>query len=178
MKIYTKTGDDGTTGIQGGKRIPKSHQRIVAYGSIDEVNAQIGVILSNKIDDDIKEILTKIQNDLFVAGADLSNPDLNDDKNRVTQEMIDYLEQKIDTLEQDLPPITNFILPGGSQVGALIHSARTITRRAETQIVMLTEVEEINNLCINYVNRLSDLLFVLGRTANKRQGFPDVVWKP
>lgn len=108
MKIYTKTGDDGTTGLQGGKRVSKSNLRIIAYGAVDEINATIGIILSDKIDNDITMILTKIQNSLFVVGSDLSNPDLSSKKNRVTPEMVENLEKNIDVLEKELPPITNF----------------------------------------------------------------------
>ena len=178
MKIYTKTGDDGTTGLQNGKRISKSSPRIQAYGTIDEINASLGVVLSNKIDSDLKELLTRIQNDLFVTGSDLSDPDLNSTKNRVTSTMVEYLETSIDNLEKDLAPITNFILPGGHQLASLVHVARTITRRAETQVIMLSEKEEINKNCLTYLNRLSDLLFVVARTINKRNGINDVIWKP
>src|SRR3990172_5934722 len=134
MKIYTKTGDDGTTGLQGGKRVLKSNLRIIAYGAVDEINATIGIILSDKIDDDITMILTKIQNSLFVVGSDLSNPDLSNKKNRVTPEMVENLEKNIDVLEKELPPITKFILPGGHRIASLLHLASTITRRAETNV--------------------------------------------
>jgi len=113
MNIYTRTGDDGTTGLQGGTRVSKSNLRIKAYGIVDEINAKIGIILSNKIDDDINVLLLKIQNELFVVGSDMSNPDLSDNKNRVTSEMVENLEKNIDEFEKELSPITNFILPGG-----------------------------------------------------------------
>ncbi len=113
LKIYTKTGDDGTTGLQGDLRVSKSNPRIIAYGTIDEANAQLGVVLSNKLDKDIEEVLIQIQNELFVAGADLSNPNLQDDKNRITSQMTNFLENKIDHFESELDPLTNFILPGG-----------------------------------------------------------------
>jgi len=177
MKIYTKTGDDGTTGLQGGLRISKSNLRIRAYGSVDEINASLGLILSNKIDDDLRDILIKIQNDLFVAGADLSNPDLSNKKNRITQEMVENLEKKIDILENDLPPISNFILPGGHVIASEVHIARTIARRAETQVIALDEKEKINGECKKYLNRLSDLLFVIARTVNKRNGIEDIIWR-
>ena len=130
MKIYTKTGDDGTTGLQNGSRISKSNPRILAYGAVDEINSYLGLILSEKIDEDIKKIFTKIQNDLFVAGSDLSNPNLSDSKNRVTEGMIKFLEENIDSLENELSPITNFILPGGNLVSSWVHISRAITRRA------------------------------------------------
>ncbi len=178
MKIYTKTGDDGTTGVQGGKRISKSNLRIKAYGAIDELNATIGLVLSKKFDDDIEDLLRNIQKDLFVAGSDLSKPDLSDESNRITNVMIEFLEAKIDEFEKELEPLTNFILPGGNHVASLIHYTRTITRRAEIQVVTLSKDEKINDYCIMYLNRLSDLLFVLGRLVNKRNKIPDIIWKP
>lgn len=177
MKIYTKTGDDGTTGLQGGARVSKSNLRIRAYGSVDEINASLGLILSNKIDGDLRDILIKIQNDLFVAGADLSNPDLSNKKNRVTQDMVENLEKKIDILENDLPPISNFILPGGHVIASEVHMSRTIARRAETEVIALDEKEKINDECKKYLNRLSDLLFVIARTVNKRNGIEDIIWR-
>ncbi|MFB5605398.1 MAG: cob(I)yrinic acid a,c-diamide adenosyltransferase, partial [Nitrosarchaeum sp.] len=132
MKIYTKTGDDGTTGLQGGFRVSKSHPRIMAYGAIDEANAGLGLALSHKLDQDITTLLTQIQNELFVVGSDLSNPDSDNKKNRVTLDMILNLEKHIDKYEEELPPLTNFILPGGNIVAAQIHYVRTIIRRAET----------------------------------------------
>jgi len=178
MKIYTKTGDDGTTGVQGGKRISKSNLRIKAYGTIDELNATIGLVLSKKFDDDIEDLLRNIQNDLFVAGSDLSNPDLSNMKNRITKEMVANIEKNIDRLENELPPITNFILPGGHEVASLIHIARTIARRAETIVISLNEKEKVNDECKKFLNRLSDLLFVIARTVNKKNGFNDIIWKP
>jgi len=178
MKIYTKTGDDGTTGVQGGKRISKSNLRIKAYGMIDELNATIGLVISKKFDDDIENLLRDIQNDLFVAGSDLSNPDLTNMKNRITAEMVTNVENNIDRLENELPPIINFILPGGHEVSSLIHISRTIARRAETIVISLNEKEKINDECIKFLNRLSDLLFVIARTVNKKNGFNDIIWKP
>lgn len=177
MKIYTKTGDDGTTGLQGDLRVSKSNPRIIAYGTIDEANAQLGVALSNKLDKDVGEILIQIQNELFVAGADLSNPDLEKNENRITSEMTNHLENKIDQFESELDPLTNFILPGGDSAAAQIHYARTIVRRAEVCVAILSEKEQINQDCLRYLNRLSDLLFVLGRVINKRAGKPDTIWK-
>ncbi|AJM92550.1 cob(I)yrinic acid a,c-diamide adenosyltransferase [Nitrosopumilus piranensis] len=178
MKIYTKTGDDGNTGIQGNLRISKSHPRIIAYGAVDETNAALGIVLANSVDKDIFNCLTKIQNDLFVVGSDLSNPNLNDVKNRVTLEMIQELEHYIDKFELELPPLTNFILPGGAIPAAQLQFTRTIVRRAETLTVDLAEKDEINTNCLIYLNRLSDLFFVLGRLINKRQGKKDILWKP
>jgi len=177
MKIYTKTGDDGSTGLQGNFRINKSHPRIISYGTIDEANAALGVILVNSLDEDITKILTDIQNDLFLVGADLSNPNLNDLKNRVTLEMVEKLEQHIDKFESELPPLINFILPGGDNTAAQLHYVRTVVRRAEIQVVQLSEKDEINSNCIKYLNRLSDLFFVMGRLINKRKNIDDILWK-
>ena len=177
MKIYTKTGDDGNTGLQGNYRIAKSHPRIIAYGTVDEANAALGIVLTNSLDDDITVLLTKIQNDLFVVGADLSNPNLNDVKNRVSLDLIEMLESQIDKFELELPPLTNFILPGGDVAAAQLHHVRTVVRRAETQTVQLSEKDEINSNCIKYLNRLSDLFFVMGRLINKRNNRKDIPWK-
>ncbi len=178
MKIYTKTGDDGTTGLQGGQRTSKSDNRIKAYGNIDEINSIIGIILTDHLDTDIEELLIKIQNDLFVAGSDLSNPDMNDASNRINLSMVEFIEKKIDDLENELEPISNFILPGGTKIAAIIHFARTVTRRTEIQIVTLSKNEKINDLCKKYFNRLSDLFFVLARVVNKRSGTSDTIWTP
>ncbi|MGB9125345.1 MAG: cob(I)yrinic acid a,c-diamide adenosyltransferase [Nitrosotalea sp.] len=177
MKIYTKTGDDGTTGLIGNKRVKKSNPRIAAYGMVDELNASIGIILSSKPGKDIHDLLTKIQNDLFVVGADLANPNLNNKLNRITSEMVLFLEKEIDKLEEKLSPITFFILPGGNLVASQVHLARAICRRAEVNVVNLSEVDKINNECLVYLNRLSDLLFVIARTINKRKKISDVAWK-
>ncbi|HXV65894.1 MAG TPA: cob(I)yrinic acid a,c-diamide adenosyltransferase [Nitrosopumilaceae archaeon] len=178
MKIYTKTGDDGSTGLQGGTRLSKSHLRIIAYGAVDEINVILGIILADKIHNDITIMLKKIQNDLFVVGSDLSNPNLSNKKNRISEEMVKKLENNIDVLEKDLPQLTNFILPGGDRFASLVHLARAVTRRAETNVVSLYEIEEINVNCIKYLNRLSDLFFVIARTINKRAGIEDIIWKP
>ena len=178
MKIYTNTGDDGNTGLQGDFRIAKSHPRILAYGTVDEANAMIGVVLSNVLDDDVREVLNTIQNELFLLGSDLSNQNLNDLKNRISLEMVEKLEKIIDKFELELPPITNFILPGGNVAAAQIHQVRTIVRRAETLVVQLSDKDEINSNCIKYLNRLSDLMFVMGRLINKRNGIEDIIWKP
>ena len=177
VKIYTKTGDDGTTGLIGGKRIKKSTPRITAFGAIDELNAAVGIILASKVDSDIRKLLKQIQNNLFVVGADLANPDLANNSNRVTTDMITFLEVQIDKLENDLPPITYFILPGGNVVASQVHLARAICRRAEVKIVELSGIDKINKNCQVYINRLSDLLFVVARTINKRKKIKDIPWK-
>jgi len=178
LKIYTKTGDDGTTGLQGGRRVSKSDPRIQAYGAVDEINSVLGIIISHNLDLDIKSLLTQIQNELFVVGADLSNPDLSNQKTRITESMITNLESHIDKFESEIAPLTNFILPGGVEVATFLHLARTITRRAETITVGLSKIEDLNPLCQKYLNRLSDLLFVIARLANKRAKTQDIVWKP
>ncbi len=178
MKIYTKTGDKGDTGLQGGKRISKSSDRIRAYGNVDEVNSVLGLVLSNKIDQDVEELLKKIQNELFVLGSDLSNLDMDDKQNRISKNMIEELEKKIDEYEKELPPLSNFILPGGADSASLVHLARTVTRRAETNIVSLSKTEKINIECQVYLNRLSDLFFVIARVINKRSKTPDIIWEP
>ena len=177
MKIYTKTGDGGDTGLQGGYRMPKSHPRIAAYGTADEANAVLGLVLANPVDRDVRNAMIEIQNDLFVVGADLSNPDPDDGGNRVSQEMVGRLESCIDRFESELPPLTNFILPGGDAVAAGLHHARTVVRRAETAAVQLSQETAVNPDCLAYLNRLSDLLFVAARLVNARRGRSDTVWK-
>jgi len=177
MKIYTKTGDDGTTGLQGNLRLTKSHPRIIAYGTIDEANASLGIVLSHKLDLDIETVLTQIQNQLFLVGADLSNPNLKEKDNRMESSMVEQMEKIIDDYEQELSPITNFILPGGDAAASQLHFTRTVVRRAETCLIQLKEKEEINENCIKYINRLSDLLFVFCRVINKRKGKNDIIWK-
>ena len=178
VKIYTKTGDGGTTSIQGGTRVSKSSQRIITYGAVDEINAALGIPLAFEMEKDLSDILTKIQNELFVVGADLSNSDMRVDSNRVSQSMINCLEAHIDKLEEEVLPLNNFILPGGHILAAHIHHVRTIVRRAEIQAVLLQEKEQINPLCLIYLNRLSDLMFVLGRVVNRRKKYDDVIWNP
>ena len=177
VKIYTKTGDDGSTGLIGSTRVRKSSPRIIAYGAIDELNSSLGIVLASKLDSDISELLTKIQNDLFVVGADLANPDLKNTSNRITDDMVQFLEHSIDNLEKELSPISYFILPGGDQIASHVHMARAISRRAETCIVYLAEIEEINITCKIYINRLADLLFVIARVINKRKMIKDIAWK-
>src|SRR5215210_104712 len=192
MKIYTKTGDKGLTGLIDGKRIPKSDIRIIAYGSIDELNSYIGLSISllsqhrnnndnnknNQSFSDIIITLNRIQNELFIIGSDLADPDLSKPTSlRVQSPMITVLENDIDNYEKELSPITYFILPGGSVESSTLHIARSITRRAETKVSKLLLKDTINNLVLIYLNRLSDLLFVLCRTVNKRLQILDIAWK-
>jgi cob(I)alamin adenosyltransferase len=178
MKIYTKTGDEGKTSLFDNTRVWKSHDRIMSYGAVDELNSSIGIALSLELDDEIKEILTKIQNDLFVVGADLANPDMSNKTTRTTEEMITFLEDKIDLFDVQLPALTSFILPGGSLLASILHLSRTISRRAETCVVALLRTEEINKFAGIYLNRVSDLMFILARVINHRKKLADIVWTP
>ena len=190
MKIYTKTGDKGLTGLIGGKRVPKSDIRIIAYGSVDELNSYIGLSISLLLKhnthllstsspsfSDIIDTLSRIQNELFVIGSDLADPDLSKSSVRVQSYMVTVLENDIDKYEKELSPITYFILPGGSIESSSLHIARSIARRAETNVAKLFLEDMINNLVLVYLNRLSDLLFVLSRTINKRLQISDIAWK-
>ena len=177
MKIYTKTGDEGKTSLFDNSRVWKSDGRIMSYGAVDELNSSIGIALSLELDNEIKEILIKIQNDLFIVGSDLANPNMTDKKIRTTEEMIIFLEQKIDLLEPQLKPLTSFILPGGTLLASILHLSRTISRRAETHVVALSKLEDINKEAVIYLNRLSDLMFILARIVNNRKKMPDIIWK-
>lgn len=182
MKIYTKTGDKGDTGLIDGSRISKSDLRIMAYGEVDEANSHIGLIISNieknSIFDDVKKILLNVQQDLFVLGAELANPKtLKDDNMLVKREMISTIEKYIDNFESELAPLSNFILPGGSVESSLLHICRTVVRRAETSAVALAKEQKINQGILTYLNRISDLFFVLARVTNKRQNRNDIPWK-
>ena len=182
MKIYTKTGDKGDTGLIDGSRISKSDLRIIAYGVVDEANSHIGLIISNieknSIFDDVKKILLNVQQDLFVLGAELANPNtLKDDNILVKTEMISTIEKYIDKFESELAPLSNFILPGGSIESSLLHICRTVVRRAEISVVALAKEQKINQEILTYLNRISDLFFVLARVTNKRQKHNDIPWK-
>ncbi|RMW40711.1 MAG: cob(I)yrinic acid a,c-diamide adenosyltransferase [Candidatus Nitrosopelagicus sp.] len=178
MKIYTKTGDEGKTSLFDNSRVWKSDQRIMSYGAVDELNSSLGIALSLELDPEIKDILIKLQNDLFIVGSDLANPNMSDEKIRTTPEMITFLEQKIDLLEPQLEPLTSFILPGGTLLASILHLSRTISRRAETHVIALSQNEEINKDAAIYLNRLSDLMFILARAINHRKNISDIVWKP
>ena len=190
MKIYTKTGDKGETGLIGGKRISKGDPRIVAYGSVDELNSNIGIAISSlaaKNKDlflDLINIMTCIQSELFIVGSDLADPrypagNQNHYKTPRTEEnMASALEDAIDKFETELEPITFFILPGGSIEASLLHITRTIARRAEIAATLLSKDQIINPIVLVYLNRLSDFLFVAARLINKRLGIQDVAWRP
>ena len=144
MKIYTKTGDDGKTSLFDNTRVWKSNERIMAYGTIDELNSTLGIAISLDLDEEIKKILIKIQNDLFIVGSDLANPDMSNTKIRTTEKMVDFLEKTIDDFEPELPMLNSFILPGGTLLASILHLSRTIARRAETHVVALSQNEAIS----------------------------------
>ena len=180
MKIYTKTGDKGETGLFDGTRVPKDATRVDAYGSVDELNAVLGGAVAFLEDAEIADILRQIQRDLFAVGARLADPRLGregkSDKDRFGADRVTRLEEIIDRFEAELPPLRRFILPGGSRAGALLHLARTVCRRAERRIVTLAREIEIQPVVITYMNRLSDLLFVLARAANHRARAEEIPW--
>jgi cob(I)alamin adenosyltransferase len=178
MKIYTKTGDKGSTSLFGGKRTTKDSLRIEAYGTVDELNSALGVARSLGPKLELDEIIALLQNDLFILGADLATPlgTRSAHVMRIQQDQVSTLEQIIDRLDARLQPLSTFILPGGSQIASEIHSARTICRRAERFVVKLSRKEKIGPLCTVYLNRLSDLLFVLARYANYIDGRQETPW--
>jgi cob(I)alamin adenosyltransferase len=181
MKIYTKTGDDGTTALFGAGRVRKDSQRIEAYGTVDELNSTIGVARAADSRQFLDELLSEIQSSLFVLGADLATPRTVSDNvsvPRIAVLDVERLEKAIDDAEIGLPALRNFILPAGSPLSAALHVSRTVCRRAERLLVSLAASEEIGPFDIMYLNRLSDLLFVLARRANMLSGTPDVEWKP
>ncbi len=177
-RIYTKAGDKGYTSLIGGKRVSKSSLRVNAYGDVDELNSLLGLCIASIDDEQVKDTLRSIQNELFIVGSDLAEPELSSASiPRVNQSMVKRLEEIIDMYEEEVGTINYFILPGGSKEAALLHLARSVARRAERSIVALSEHEQINKDIIPYVNRLSSLLFVLARLMNKRKGLSDVAWK-
>ena len=182
MKIYTKTGDTGETGLFGGERVAKDSPRIEAYGTVDELNAFIGLAITEVQDSEVKQLLEKIQNRLFIVGADLAAPESEKNSNykiqRVTSEFYIEIEIVIDNFELKLEELKNFIVPGGSKSAAHLHVCRTICRRAERRVVELKQtVNSVENIII-YLNRLSDLFFVLARYENLVSGIPDTKWNP
>ncbi len=181
MKIYTKTGDLGDTGLFGGPRVAKDDPRIEAYGAVDELNALLGLARSQNLPADIESLAAKIQDDLFAVGAELATPQPEKhNTSLVGQPLVQSLEQAIDQFEATLPPLTQFILPAGTPAAAALHVARTVCRRAERRIVTLarTPGADISPQLVVYMNRLSDLLFVLARAANSQAGVADVGWHP
>ena len=182
MKIYTKTGDKGETGLFGGERVSKDSLRISAYGTIDELNAFIGYTITEIQDASIKEKLLTVQNYLFTIGSDLATPDTpkNDKLNieRTPDSFYKEIEKMIDHYDAQLEELKNFILPGGSKSSALLHICRTVSRRAEREIVALKKTVTIGDNILIFLNRLSDLFFVLSRFENKVSNHPDTIWNP
>jgi cob(I)alamin adenosyltransferase len=180
-KIYTRSGDAGETGLGDGTRVPKDHARVAAYGSVDELNAVLGLLIAHDPKGGEAGLLRSIQNELFDVGADLCVPQTPEEQAgsrlRIRQDQATRLEQAIDRLNDNLTPLTSFVLPGGSQAAAWCHLARTVCRRAERDVITLGHDEAINPALIIYLNRLSDLLFVLARVYNNN-GQDDVLWQP
>jgi len=179
MKIYTKTGDKGLTSLFGGKRVPKHHLRIEAYGTVDELNSYIGIIRDQKIDSDTFNVLIEIQDRLFTLGSMLATEPGNE-KVKVPQlfeEDITLLENEIDKMNETLPEMRSFVLPGGHQTVSFCHVARCVCRRAERLAVHLAEVEQVQNLIVKYLNRLSDYLFVLSRKLTQDNNAKEIPWK-
>ena len=179
MKIYTKTGDSGETSLLGGKRVWKDNLRIQTCGTIDELNSIIGISINDITNPELKEVLQGIQNDLFAIGSDTALPLENENTKiqRIDTNLSDKLESVIDQYDSQLPGLKNFILPGVAKGSALLHFARTVCRRAERNVVALSKVERINPDIEKYLNRLSDLLFVLARFENFSNGSPDIIWQ-
>jgi cob(I)alamin adenosyltransferase len=181
MKIYTKTGDAGMTGLFGGGRVGKNHPRVEAYGDVDELNAAIGLARSLEVMPRIDEVLVPIQRDLFAIGALLATPDHEKmrqhlEKARVDEGRVTQLEQAIDDADRELEPLRAFVLPGGTPKAAALHVARTVCRRAERHVVHLQADVEMPRIVVIYLNRLSDLLFTLARLANRRSDIGEVTW--
>ena len=186
-KIYTRTGDDGTTGLTDGSRVSKHSSRPQAYGTVDELNSSLGLVFlsldkkNTKKEIEIKSLVRNIQNDLFDLGADLSTPISDETPKykplRISKNQVEKIEKKIDKYNNLLEPLNSFILPGGSEASSLFHISRTIARRAERDVSLLSSKEKINKYSLVYLNRLSDLLFVLSRVLNEN-GLNDVLWVP
>lgn len=180
MKIYTKTGDKGETSLFGGERVSKFNLRIRAYGTIDELNSFIGLAITEAISNDVKEVLIDLQNKLFVVGSDLATPDTEKNKKlNIQRTPADYIsdsEKQIDKFSEQLDELRNFILPGGTKCAALLHVCRTISRRAERNIVELKNTEFVGDNIVIFLNRISDLFFVLSRFENKVSNTPDTIW--
>lgn len=171
-KIYTRTGDKGTTGLGDGSRVDKDHDRVAAYGTVDELNSAIGLVLSADLPEAVEACLTRTQHELFDLGSEMCMPGTT----LIPDSYVDQLEQDLDGFNADLPPLKDFILPGGSESAARCHLARTICRRAERRLVRLGRTEPVNEATLRYLNRLSDLLFVVARVLARRDGGREVLW--
>lgn len=177
MKIYTKTGDDGTTGLFGGGRVSKASARIECYGTVDELNSVIGVVLSRECSPECRRYLTTVQYTLFVLGADLATPhDAKAKVDRIEEQHATQVELWIDELDAQLQPLKYFILPGGTESAASLHVARTVCRRAERLCVAANDTEDLGDAVVHYLNRLSDFLFMLARWENQSAGIADTPW--
>ena len=172
-KIYTRTGDQGKTGLADGSRVDKFHARIESLGNIDELNSIIGILLTEKLPSDKKAILERIQHDLFDIGGELSIPN----HTKIDDKKVDFLENSLDDMNNELQPLKEFILPGGSKTSSYCHLARTVCRRVERDLFKLAQTDKVNKASLKYINRLSDTLFVLARFLNKINQFNDIFWK-
>jgi cob(I)alamin adenosyltransferase len=180
-KIYTRRGDDGSTGLFGGPRVRKDDLRVVAYGDVDELNSALGMAREELPEGDLRALVDSFQSELFDLGAELATPDTSQapkEVPRVSAQSVTRLEQEIDRLTDELPPMKNFILPGGSRAGAALHFCRTVCRRAERKVVELADSAPVSAEALAYLNRLSDLLFVMARAANLRAGGREIPWTP
>jgi cob(I)alamin adenosyltransferase len=179
-KVYTKTGDRGTTSLGSGERVSKDAPRVEAYGTVDELNSVLGVLLCEQMPADLREELLRIQQELFDLGADLCTPDSERKEAgpKIKTPQIERLEKLIDAHNDPLKPLTSFILPGGARTASLFHLARTVCRRAERRVVTLSRHETLDANVVIYLNRLSDALFVLARSENARRGHGDILWDP
>ena len=177
-KIYTRGGDAGETSLGDGSRISKLDARIAAYGTVDELNSAVGLTLAADCPADMGAVLGRVQNELFDLGADLSVPMEQDARLRVTQQQVDALEKDCDRFNAGLPELKSFVLPGGSELAARLHVARTTCRRAEREALTASGLYTVNPLALVYLNRLSDLLFILARSANAAAGHEEPLWKP
>jgi cob(I)alamin adenosyltransferase len=173
-KIVTRTGDDGTTGLGDGSRVRKDAMRVEAMGNIDELSCAIGCALAEPMPEDVRAILDSIQNDLFDLGGEVCIPG----RSALWDAHVERLEARIESLREPLPPLRDFVFPGGTRAGAAVHLARAVCRRAERSLVKLGTAEGVSELSIKYLNRLSDLLFLAARTINAAEGHPETVWHP
>ena len=172
-KIYTRTGDDGTTGLGDGARVPKTSPRVEAMGAVDELNSVIGLLMAESLPDSIRGTLSAVQHSLFDLGGELSLPG----QELVHDEQVTQIENTLDQMNEPLSPLKDFILPGGTQAAALCHQARSVCRRAERRLLVLAEQQSVSNVSTKYLNRLSDLLFVMARHLNQSAGVGDVLWQ-
>jgi cob(I)alamin adenosyltransferase len=177
-KIYTRGGDAGETSLGDGSRVSKLDPRIAACGTVDELNALVGLVIAGDCPDPIRGLLLRVQNELFDLGADLSVPLEHEGRLRVTQGQVDDLERDCDRFNADLPELRSFVLPGGTEAAARLHVARTVCRRAEREALVAADAQGVDPLALVYLNRLSDLLFILARSANAAAGHEEPLWRP